>query len=153
LNQPPAENQAQYQSQAFVSLVPDQVSAAVKRCAPEQSYEAEMLKNSVPYEAPAASVHVSVDPVGVKKQKESRDGTPKEKKREMAYQTVAHLQQAGHSYILNGRGIWVVLHLVLAFLLHNSLLTYNLLLFVDGQRSLNKAKVYIHMKFFKGQRI
>ncbi len=139
LNQPAAEKQAQYQSQAFVSLAPDQVNEAVKCCVPEQSYEAEMLNNPVPYEAPAASVHVSIDPVGVKKQKESRDGTPKEKKREMAYQTVAHLQQADHSYTLNGRGIWVVLRLVLAFLLHNGLLRYNLLFFVDGQRSLNKA--------------
>jgi hypothetical protein len=139
LNQPAAEKQAQYQSQAFVSLAPDQVNEAVKQCAPEQSYEAEMLNNPVPYEVPAASVHVSIDPVGVKKQKESRDGTPKETKREMAYQTVAHLHQSDHSYTLNGRGIWVVLRLVLAFLLHNGLLRYNLLFFVDGQRSLNKA--------------
>lgn len=139
LNQPPAEKRAHYQSQAFVCFSPDQMSEAVKRCAPEQSYEAEMLNNPVPYEAPAASVHVSIDPVGVKKQKESRDGTPKETKREMAYQTVAHLQQADCSYTLNGRGIGAVLRLVLAFVLHNGLLRYNLLFFVDGQRSLNKA--------------
>ena len=53
-----------------------------------------MLKNPVPYEVPTDSVQISIDPVGVKKQKESRDGNPKEKKREMVYQTVAHLQQA-----------------------------------------------------------
>jgi hypothetical protein len=138
-NQPPAAKQAQYQSQTFVRLCPDQVGEAVKRCAPEPSYEAEMLKNPVPYEAPAASVQVSIDPVGVKKQKESRDGTAKGKKREMVYQTVAHLQQADCSYTLNGRGIGAVLRLVLAFLLHNGLLKYNLLFFVDGQRSLNSS--------------
>jgi hypothetical protein len=139
LNQPPAEKQAPYQSQPFVCLSPERVVEAVKGCAPEQSYEAEMLKNPVPYEAPTDSVQVSIDPVGVKKQKESRDGKAKEEKREMVYQTVAHLQQAGRSYTLNGRGVGAALRLVLAFLVHNGLLTYNLLFFIDGQRSLNNS--------------
>lgn len=139
LNQPPAEKQAHYQSQAFVCLAPDRVVEAVKTCAPDPSYEAEMLKNPVPYEALADSVQVSIDPVGVKKQKESRDGKPAEKKREMIYQTVAHLQQGDRSYTLNGRDVGTVLRLILAFLLHNELLKYNLLFFVDGQRSLNNS--------------
>jgi hypothetical protein len=139
LNQPPPEQQAHYQSQPFVCLPAEQVVAAVKTCAPDPSYEPEMRQNPVSYEASADSVQVSIDPVGVKKQKESRDGQPKEKKREMAYQTVAHLQQADRSYTLNGRGVWAVLRLVLAFLLQNGLLKYNLLFFVDGQRSLNNS--------------
>jgi hypothetical protein len=139
LHQPPAEKQAPYQSQPFVCLAPERVVEAVKRCVPDQSYEAEMLKNPVPYEAPVDSVQVSIDPVGVKKQKESRDGKSKEKKREMVYQTVAHLQYQDRSYTLNGPGIGAVLPLILAFLLHNDLLKYNLLFFVDGQRSLNNS--------------
>lgn len=139
LSQPPPEQQASYQSQAFVSLSPDKVVEAVKACAPEQNYEAEMLKNPVPYEEPADSLQVSIDPVGVKKQKEYRAGQPKEKKREMVYQTVAHLHHQDRTYLLNGRGIAAVLRLVLAFVLHNGLLKYNLLFFVDGQRSLNKS--------------
>jgi hypothetical protein len=118
---------------------PERVVEAVKRCAPDPSYEAEMLQNPVPYEKPADSVQVSIDPVGVKKQKEKRDGQPKEQKREMVYQTVAHLHQGDRSYTLNGRGVWTVLRLILAFVLHNGLLKYNLLFLVDGQRSLNTS--------------
>jgi hypothetical protein len=139
LNHPPPEKQEQYQNQQFVCLPPEKVVEAVRSCAPDESYEPEMLKNPVPYEAPADSIQVSIDPVGVKKQKESRDGNPKEKKREMVYQTVAHLHHQDQSYTLTGRGVRSVLHLVLAFLLHNDLLKYNLLFFVDGQRSLNQS--------------
>jgi hypothetical protein len=139
LNQPPPEQQADYQSQTLIALDPASVLAAVKACAPDPSYEAQMLKNPVPYEVAAESVQVSIDPVGVKKQKESREGSPKTKKREMAYQTVAHLQHGERAYILNGRDIGTVLTLILAFLLHNDLLKYNLFFFVDGQRSLNSA--------------
>ena len=139
LNQPPPEQQTHYQSQAFICLAPDRVLAAVKACAPEPSYAAEMLKNPVPYEVPADSVHVSIDPVGVKKQKKSRNGRPKEKKRDMVYQTVAHLHQEDRAYTLNGRDIGTVLFLILAFLLHNQLLKYNLFFFVDGQRTLNTS--------------
>ena len=139
LNQPPADKQEQYQQQQFVALVPAEVRVVVKDCAPDESSERAMLKNPVPYEAPGDSIQVSIDPVGVKKQKESRDGNPKEKKRELVYQTVAHLQQGDRCYTLNGRGVGTVLHLILAFLLHNDLLKYNLLFFVDGQRSLNKS--------------
>ena len=57
----------------------------------------------------------------------------------MVYQTVAHLHHQDQSYTLTGQGVRTVLHLVLAFLLHNDLLKYNLLFFVDGQRSLNKS--------------
>lgn len=139
LNQPPLEQQAQYQSQALIRLDPESVLAAVKACAPDPNYEAEMLKNPVPYEVVAESVQVSIDPVGVKKQKDSREGSPKAKKREMAYQTVAHLQHGERAYTLNGGDIGTVLSLILAFLLHNDLLKYNLFFFVDGQRSLNSA--------------
>ena len=139
LNQPPQPKQAQYQSQQFVCLSSAKVVEAVQECAPEASYEPEMLKNPVPYEAPADSIQVSIDPVGVKKQKESRDGQPKEQKREMVYQTVAHLHYQDQAYSLTGQGVGSVLQLVLAFLLDNELLKYNLLFFVDGQRSLNNS--------------
>lgn len=139
LNQPPREKQAQYQSQQFVCLPSEKVVEAVKNCAPEASYEPEMLKNPVPYEAPADSIQVSIDPVGVKKQKERRDGQAKEQKRAMVYQTVAHLHHQNQSYTLTGQGVKTVLQVVLAFLLHNGLLKYNLLFFVDGQRSLNNS--------------
>jgi len=146
-NQPPEPNREHYQSQPLVALPPEIVTAAVQACAPDQSYEPEMLANPVSYEQSAASIQVSIDPVGVKQQKESRDGKPKANKRAMAYQTVAHIHQEQCSYTLNGRDVGSVLRLVLAFLLHNDLLKYNLICFVDGQRSLNKAVATIFAWF------
>lgn len=136
---PPTEQGAAYQNQAFSSQPADKVAEAVKACVPEPGYEAEMLANPVPYEVGAESVQVSIDPVGVKKQKEKRKDSPPKGKREMAYQTVAHIQHGEQSYTLNGSCIGFVLELVLAFLLHNGLLKYNLVFFVDGQRSLHNA--------------
>jgi len=136
---PPAEQRAVYQSQAFSHQPVVKVAEAVKVCAPEPGYEAEMLANPVPYEVAAESVQISIDPVGVKKQKDKRKDSPPKGKREMVYQTVAHVQHREQSYTLNGSCIGCVLKLLLAFLLHNDLLRYNLLFFVDGQRSLHNA--------------
>jgi hypothetical protein len=138
-DQPPLSKQEQYQQQGFVAHSPEQVQAAIARSAPDESYIVEMKNNPVPYEVAAQSVQISIDPVGVKHQKETHDGVQKESRRDMVYQTVAHLQHVEHAYLFNGRRIATVLRLILAFLLHNDLLKYNLLFFVDGQRSLSKT--------------
>ena len=138
-DQPPLSKQEQYQQQGFVAHSPEQVQAAIERNAPDESYIVEMKNNPVPYEVAAQSVQISIDPVGVKHQKETHDGVQKESTRDMVYQTVAHLQHAECAYLFNGREIATVLRLILAFLLHNDLLRYNLLFFVDGQRSLSKT--------------
>jgi hypothetical protein len=137
--QPPVAQQDHYQHQELVVQPPAQVQAVVARCASEEDYIAEMTNNPVPYEVAAQSVQISIDPVGVKHQKVLHDSIPKEQKRDLVYQTVAHLQHAERTYLFNGRGIALVLRLVLAFLLHNDLLKYNLIFFVDGQRSLGKT--------------
>ncbi|MCP4524280.1 MAG: hypothetical protein GY833_00005, partial [Aestuariibacter sp.] len=136
-DQPPLSKQEQYQQQGFVAQVPEQVQDAIERSAPDESYIAEMKNNPVPYEVAAQSVQISIDPVGVKHQKETHDGVPKESKRDMVYQTVAHLQHTERVYLFNGRRIATVLRLILTFLLHNDLLKFNLIFFVDGQRSLS----------------
>jgi hypothetical protein len=136
---PPAEQRTAYQNQTFRCQPAQQVVEAVQACAPDPSYEAEMLANPVPYEVGGDSVQVSIDPVGVKKQKEKRKDSSPKGKREMVYQTVAHLQHGQQVYTLNGSCIGLVLELILAFLLHNELLKYNLVFFVDGQRSLHNA--------------
>lgn len=138
-DRPPAIQQAHYQQQAFVAQSATPVQAAIMQCAPDVSYHAEMERNPVPYEVAAQSVQVSIDPVGVKQQKTQHDRVPKEQKRDMVYQTVAHLQHTERTYLFNGRDIAAVLRLILAFLLHNDLLKYNLLFFVDGQRNLSQT--------------
>jgi len=145
--QPPADEQAAYQHQKLVSQPPEQVQTALAKCAPDTRYVAEMARNPVAYEVAAQSVQVSIDPVGVKHQKEVHDHVPKEQKRDLVYQTVAHIQHRDRVYLLNGRSIALVLRLVLAFLLHNQLLKNNLVFFIDGERSLSKTILQVFAWF------
>lgn len=94
------------------------------------------------YEDPHKTIQVSIDDVGVKKQKV--DGRTSERKtkesREYAHNTIAHVEKNQQSYILNGTGTLQVLRLLVAFLLHNRLLTDHYIQFyVDGARSLHGA--------------
>ena len=102
----------------------------------EEQLQSEILTNPVPYEDVKESVNISLDDVGAKKQKETREkdtqGPPEEKKRTYVQNTVIHVEKEGASYILNGAGVLCVLRLLLAFLLHNHLLKNTLMFFVDG---------------------
>lgn len=128
-----------HSQQELVTLSGEQVTQALAACAPAADWIAEMQQNPVPYEDPAHSTNVSLDDVRVKRQKATRDGQLSTQKGKYAYNTIAHIARAGASYVINGHNIISVLRLVLAFLLHNDLLRYNLLFFVDGQRTLYTA--------------
>ena len=101
-----------------------------------KDYQAKILKNPVSYEDTKQSVNISIDDVGTKKQKENRDKTSNDplskKKRVYVQNSVIHVEKGGKSYILNGYGMLVVLRILLAFLLHNHLLSNRLVFFVDG---------------------
>ena len=96
-----------------------------------------MLSNPVAYEASQHAVAISIDEVGAKKQKASREqdthAPPSKKKRAYVQNTVIHVEQGGRSYLLNGLGVLWVLRLLLAFLIHNQLLGKTFVFFVDGQ--------------------
>lgn len=96
----------------------------------------DMLSNPVAYEAPQDAVAISLDEVGAKKQKASREqaahAPPSEKKRAYVQHTVIHVEQGGRFYLLNGHGVLWVLRLLLAFLIHNQLLGNTFVFFVDG---------------------
>jgi hypothetical protein len=128
-------------SRSALEILPaEQVERAVRACAPEPEWVAEMQTNPVAYEDSAHSASISLDDVGVKRQKASRkepEAVSQEHKR--VYNTVAHIAHAGRAYILTGQGVAHVLRLVLAFVLHNQLIRCNLIFFVDGQRSLYTA--------------
>ena len=98
--------------------------------------KSEMETNPVPYEDAETAIHISVDDVGVKKQKENREKktcAPRSKKnRERVQNTVIHVDNGGRSYILNGYGILCMLRILLAFLLHNEFLSKKWVFFVDG---------------------
>jgi hypothetical protein len=101
-----------------------------------EAWTTDILSNPVAYEAPQHAVAISIDDVGAKKQKESREqgahAPPGEKKRAYVQNTVIHVEQGGRSYLLNGYGIMWVLRLLVAFLLHNHLLGKTFVFFVDG---------------------
>jgi len=136
----PAETAADHSQQALVTLPAAQVAPAVQACAPEPAWVTEMADNPVPYEDPARSTHVCLDDVGVKRQKARRKGLPEPAQEgKYVHNTIAHIAHAGASYVISGHGVGKVLRLVLAFLLHNHLLPYNLIFLVDGQRTLYTA--------------
>ncbi len=131
---------AEYTRQALVTLPSETVEATLQACAPKPEWVAEMKNNPVSYENPTHSTSVSLDDVGVKRQKATRKGADESaQEHKYVHNTIAHIAHAGKSYVINGHGVANVLRLVLAFLLHNQLLTCNLLFFVDGQRTLYTA--------------
>ncbi len=87
------------------------------------------------FENPVDSVNISVDEVSVKKQKEEGRSKYSAKKegREYVRNTVVHVQNGKGKYILNKLGVMPALRILMAFLLHNGLLTKGyLVFFVDG---------------------
>lgn len=136
----PTDTAVDRSEQVLVTLPLAQVEQVIQACAPEPEWVEEMANNPVAYEDPTQSAQVSLDDVNVKRQKATRKGAQgQEQKRKYVHNTIAHISHAGESYIINGNGIVNVLRLVLAFLLHNHLLQYNLIFFVDGQRTLYTA--------------
>jgi len=123
--------------QPLATLPGEQVEEAVQSRSPEPEWVMEMRNSPVPYEDPVQSTYVSLDDVGVKRQKATRKKMPEAGQGpKSVHNTIAHIAHAGMSYVISGHGVASVLRLVLAFLLHNQLLTSNLLFLVDGQRTL-----------------
>ena len=106
-----------------------------------------MLANPVPYENPRSSLNISVDDVGVKEQKQQRLLEPEAESESVSsktphqhtYQTVVQIENQCGSYVFNSFGIVAAWPMLIAFLLHNQLLSGHLQFFVDGQRSLQKS--------------
>jgi hypothetical protein len=124
---------------------PEEVESAYLNLEIPREWQLAMKENPIAYENPAHSVNISLDDVGVKKQKEERQSLDKrerenqEKQRKSAYQTVVHVENQRGSYVFNALGIGIALQILLAFLLHNDLLKGKLIVFLDGQRSLHSS--------------
>ena len=94
------------------------------------------------YEDPAHTINVSIDDVGVKKQKTTgrRADSPAKAGREYVHNTIAHVEAPQGRYLLNGLGTEAVLRLVVAFFLQHEVLSeYSVQFFVDGARTLHAA--------------
>ncbi len=132
------------------------------------------------YEDLHGAVNISLDDVGVKKQKAQRSildseeaeaspptevGVPSGAARaasilgpedptlKRVHNTIAHIETPEGHYILHGLGTVTVLQFVIAFLLHKDLLREHAVqFFVDGARSLH-ADILAGMRWFRPKRI
>lgn len=97
------------------------------------------------FEDPSAiKANISIDDVCCKKQKASgrKRGSPPKEKREMVYNTVAHIQnKESKTYTLNTPTISQMMLIALAFLLANELMNLpgSLVFFTDGARDLRSS--------------
>lgn len=119
------------------------VEQAIKKVAENEEKIEEMKKNPVVYEQKLESVNISIDDVVVKEQKANREELDKpkmkegqEKKAKYVHNTVAHIEQANKSYLINGASTVAVLEIMLAFIMSNWLIDKKLIFFFDGQKTL-----------------
>lgn len=126
------------------------VNDAIETCQASLKDSFDLRSNPMPYEALDVTVNISVDDVGVKRQKAERrrsstsrpvSSSPESstKARKYAHTTVVHLEQMGRSYVLAGQGMSHVLRLVMAFLFSNGLEGFHLQFFTDGYGILHDA--------------
>jgi len=114
-------------------------------CGQEKEKQIDLSQLHETFEDPSAiKANISIDDVCCKKQKVSgrKKGSPPKEKREMVYNTVAHIQdKASKAYTLNTPNITQMMTIVLAFLLSNGLLNKpgSLVFFTDGARDLRSA--------------
>ena len=92
----------------------------------------------------AVKANISIDDVCCKKQKVSgrKKGSLPKEKREMVYNTVAHVQdKASKTYTMNAPSISQMMIIMLAFLMSNELMSNSgsLVFFTDGARDLRLA--------------
>jgi hypothetical protein len=147
-----------YQGQAPVSMPDDRVAEAIAVCQAHVQVDWNLSENPVSYEAPEYTVNISVDDVGVKRQKAARACQDQEagkaaiepeqkiaqRKRKYVHNTVIHIEKESRSYIVNGHGLKEVLRLLLAFLLNSDVLPSRLQFFTEGYTILHDA---IHQCF------
>ena len=128
-----------------------EASDVVETDVPDKDDEKKAANLRENYEKVDQCVYISLDDVGVKKQKEHRskeDSTEeptaiqtdeKKGKRPMVQNTVARIEHNGSGFTLTGRNLAKVLVYVLGFLLNNELFSNHIIICIDGQRNLQGA--------------
>ncbi len=121
-----------------VPAMPDTqvVQAAIDSVNAVQEEKVVSAAETLDIEADASEcVYVSIDDIGVKRQKESRtQESPKDAK--YVENTVAHIQHGQRTYALTGTRMRDVMKSVLAFLLFNDLSGSRLVFFTDGAKNI-----------------
>jgi len=90
-------------------------------------------------ESPSSEcVYVSIDDIGVKHQKDSRDPNAA-KGAKYVENTVIHIQNGQEAYVLTACGMKKAMRSMLAFLIFNGLLRNRLVFFTDGARNIKNS--------------
>jgi hypothetical protein len=137
-------------SDAF--LPPERICKMIEELTTEHTQERQMdfCQLHETFEDPTqVKANISLDDVCCKKQKAEgrKKDSPAKEKREMVYNTVAHIQsRSSEAYTLNTSNITQMMIILLAFLLQNGLMSRpgQLVFFTDGARNLRLA---IHNTF------
>ena len=86
----------------------------------------------------AGCVYISVDEIGVKRQKDTR--TPKSvRSAKYVENTVIHIQYGSNCYVITANGVHCAMKSALAFLIANGLLCRELVFFTDGARNIKNS--------------
>lgn len=88
--------------------------------------------------SPSECVYVSIDDIGVKHQKDSRNPDAR-KGAKYIENTVIHIQHGQDAYVLTSCGIKNAMRSMLAFLIFNGLLHNRLVFFTDGARNIKSS--------------
>jgi hypothetical protein len=89
------------------------------------------------YEAPEASVNISIDDVCVKRQSETRPKDETEEQPKRVNNTVIHVQYNDSKSLLNAKSIPAAIKLLIGLLLNSHLLSKQLVFFTDGARDIH----------------
>ncbi len=115
-----------------VSSIIDAVNASRDEKIPFTAKELDMEPSS------SECVYVSIDDVGVKHQKDSRDPDA-EKGAKYVENTVIHIQKGQDTYVLTACGMKKAMCSLLSFLIFNGLLQNRLVFFTDGARNIKSS--------------
>lgn len=138
-----------YQGQQAVTVPEARVADAIAVCQAHRKVACDLRENPILYEAPEATVNISIDDVGVKRQKVQRTGheeadpegrsVSSSQKRKYVHNTVIHIEKNEKSSLITGHGLHHVLSLLIAFLLQSDLVQYRFQFFTDGYTVLHEA--------------
>ena len=103
--------------------------------------------NACDYELDA--VNVSIDNVGVKRQTEMRPRDESKEQPKKVQTTVVHIQHGKKSYTLSSHSVSACLRSILSLLLVNGLTRKQIVIFADGEKSINSAiqKIFPFLNF------
>lgn len=126
---------------AVQDIPEERVAEAVGRCnaarTGQERVDAARLHGRL--EDPAGTTYISIDDIGVTRQKESR-GPGSGRDTRYVENTVVHVAHGSGSYILAGVGMEGMFRLLIAFLLSNGLMKgRNLVFFTDGARNIRSS--------------